>query len=149
LLLAAIGVVAVGAAVSWPLAQQAQLSSIERELAQLKPQADAASRAREQQQREAERAASVSTLASGRLPLIRVLDTLSRDIPDGSWLISLSVSGRDVVLDGLSPSAATIALALEHSHAFSTIEFRSPINRDATTGLEHFQIGATMTERKP
>jgi len=125
LLLAAIGGLAVVAAISWPMAQQARLSSIESELALLKPQAEAALRAREQQQREAERAASVSTLATGRLPLIRALDTLSREIPDGSWLLSLSISGRDVVLDGLSPSAATIAQALERSRAFSAIDFRS------------------------
>jgi general secretion pathway protein L len=149
LLFAAIGGLAVVAAISWPMAQQARLSSIESELALLKPQAEAALRAREQQQREAERAASVSTLATGRLPLIRALDTLSREIPDGSWLLSLSISGRDVVLDGLSPSAATIAQALERSRAFSAIDFRSPINRDATTGLEHFQLGATLIETKP
>jgi len=137
------------AGISWPLAQQARLSSVERELATLKPQAEVALRAREQHQRAAERAASVSALAAGRLPLIRVLDTLSREVPDDSWLLSLSVSGRDVVLDGLSPSAATIALALERSRAFSAIDFRSPINRDATTGLEHFQIGATLLETKP
>jgi hypothetical protein len=53
-----------------------------------------------------------------------------------------------VVLDGLAPSAATIALTLEKSHDVSGIVFRSPITREAS-GLEHFQLGATLVEAKP
>lgn len=146
--LAGLAALAVIAAISWPLAQQVRLTAIERELAELKPKADAAIHERDRQQRAAERAASVSMLTAGRPPLVQIVDTLSRDIPDGSWLLSLSVSGRDIVLDGLSPSAATIVQALERSRQFSTIDFRSPINRDPATGLEHFQIGATLPEPK-
>jgi general secretion pathway protein L len=78
-----------------------------------------------------------------------LLDTLTRDVPDGSWLLSLSINGREVVLDGLSPSAATIALALEHSPNFTNIVFRSPVTREPGNGLEHFQLGATLAETKP
>jgi hypothetical protein len=64
-------------------------------------------------------------------------------LPDGAWLLSLSIIGRDVVLDGLAPSAAAIALALEKSHDVSDIVFRSAITRE-TSGLEHFQLGASL-----
>jgi hypothetical protein len=57
--------------------------------------------------------------------------------------LSLSISGAEVVLDGLSPSAASVALALEKSRDVSNIVFRSPISREAS-GLEHFQLGATL-----
>jgi general secretion pathway protein L len=140
---------AIAAAISWPLAQQARLAAIERELAALKPQAEAALRAGEAQRREAERTATVLRLRNARPPLVAVLDRLSRDVPDGSWLLSLSIAGREVVMDGLSPSAATIALALEKSRDVTGIVFRSPITRDPTTGLEHFQLGATLPERAP
>jgi hypothetical protein len=53
-----------------------------------------------------------------------------------------------VTLDGLSPSAATIALALEKSRDVTGVVFRSPITREAS-GLEHFQLGATLAETKP
>jgi hypothetical protein len=53
-----------------------------------------------------------------------------------------------VTLDGLSPSAATIALALEKSRDVTGVVFRSPITREAS-GLEHFQLGATLAEPKP
>jgi general secretion pathway protein L len=139
---------ALAAVVSWPLAQQARLSVIERELAALKPRAELALRAGEAQRRDGERSAAILQLRAGRPPLVAVLDTLSRDVPDGSWLLSLSVSGRDVTLDGLSPSAATIALALEKSRDVTGVVFRSPITREAS-GLEHFQLGATLAETKP
>ncbi|MFZ2003569.1 MAG: PilN domain-containing protein, partial [Stellaceae bacterium] len=89
---------------------------------------------------------------AGRPPLVAALDALSRDLPDGAWLLSLSISGRDVVMDGLAPSAAAVALTLEKGHAVTGIVFRSPITRE-TSGLEHFQLGATLSvsggETKP
>jgi general secretion pathway protein L len=148
LLTMAVVLSALAAAVSWPLAQQARLGAIDRELAALKPQAELALRADEAQRHDGERSAAILRLRAGRPPLVAVLDALSRDVPDGSWLLSLSVSGRDVTLDGLSPSAATIALALEKSRDVTGVVFRSPITREAS-GLEHFQLGATLAEPKP
>jgi general secretion pathway protein L len=142
------GLAALAALVSWPLAQQAELGSIEREVDALKPRAEVALRAQEAERLATERAAAIVALRSGRRPLVAVLDALSRAVPDGSWLLSLGVSGREVVLDGLSPSAATMALALEHSGSVTGIVFRSPITRE-TSGLEHFQFGATLSETAP
>jgi general secretion pathway protein L len=133
---------------SWPLAQQAQLNTLDRELATLKPRAEAQLRAGDAERRASERSAAILALWAGRPPLVAALDALSKDVPDGSWLLSLSISGRDVMLDGLSPSAATIALTLEKSHDLSSVVFRSPITRE-TSGLEHFQLGATLPEAKP
>jgi len=134
---------ALAALASWPLAQQAELRSLDRELAALKPQAEAALRAGETNRRASERSSTILALRAGRPPLVATLDTLSRDLPDGSWLLSLSITGREIVLDGLAPSAAAIALALEKSRDVSGIVFRSPITRE-TSGLEHFQLGASL-----
>jgi general secretion pathway protein L len=128
---------------SWPLAQQAELGAMDREIAALKPRAEAALRAGNVARSADERSAAILALRAGRPPLVAALDALSRDLPDGAWLLSLSVSGRDVVLDGLAPSAAAIALTLEKSGEVSGIVFRSPITREAS-GLEHFQLGATL-----
>lgn len=142
-LAAALGVAGVAALVSWPLAQRAELGALDRELAALKPRAEAMLRAGEAERRDGERSAAILALRAGRPPLVAVLDMLSRDLPDGAWLLSLSIAGRDVVLDGLAPSAATVALALEKTQDVSDIVFRSPITRESS-GLEHFQLGATL-----
>jgi general secretion pathway protein L len=138
-----LGLAGVAALASWPFAQQAELNALDRDLAALKPRAEAGLRAGEAERRAGERSAAIVALRAGRPPLVAALEALSRDVPDGSWLLSLSISGRDVVLDGLSPSAASVALALEKSHDVTGIVFRSPITREAS-GLEHFQLGATL-----
>jgi general secretion pathway protein L len=140
----AAGLMAVATLASWPLAQHAELSTLEREIDGIKPRAETALRAGEAERSAGERSAAILALRTGRPPLVAALDKLSRDLPDGAWLLSLSISGRDVVLDGLAPSAAAIALALEKSHDVSGIVFRSPITREAS-GLEHFQLGAALT----
>jgi general secretion pathway protein L len=147
-LVVAVAVLAVMAVAAWPLAQHFRLASLDRELATLKPEAEAVLQRRVQAQNAAERAAAVLRLKATRPPLVALVDTLSRELPDGSWLLSLSVSGNELVIDGLSPSAATIALALEHGGSFTKIEFRSPISREPN-GLEHFRLGATIAEAKP
>ena len=138
------GALALGALLSWPVAQRVRLDAVEAELAALKPQAETVLRARDKQRRETERSAAILQLRAARQPLVAALDALSRDLPADSWLLSLSVTGRDVVLDGLSPSAAATALALERSRVVTGITFRSPMTRETATGLEHFQLGATL-----
>jgi len=147
MLVGAVGVLAVAAALTWPLAQHWRLATLDRELAALKPHAEAVLQRREQIRGETQRVDALIRLRSARPPLVGVLDLLTGAVPDGSWLLSLSVSGRQLVIDGLSPSAATIALALQHSGAFGAIDFRAPITRE-TGGLEHFQIGATIGKGK-
>ncbi len=115
----------------------------------LKPKAQAALDTRAQQQREAAQTASPLRLKAARPPLVAVLSELTKAVPDGSWLMSLSISGRELVMDGLSPSAAATALALEQSRVFTNIVFRSPISRDPQTGLERFQLSAAIAEPKP
>lgn len=128
---------------SWPLAQQVELAAMDREIAALKPRAEAALKAGEAERSASERSAAIAALGAERPPLVAALDLLSHDLPDGAWLLSLSIGGRDLVMDGLAPSAAAVALALEKSHDVSGIVFRSPITREAS-GLEHFQLGATL-----
>jgi general secretion pathway protein L len=138
---------AVMAIVSWPLAQRAELAFLDNEITSLKPRAEAALRVGEAERLAGERSAAILALRASRPPLVAALDKISRELPDGSWLLSLSIAGRDVVLDGLAPSAAAIALTLEKSGDISGIVFRSPITREAS-GLEHFQLGATLSEVK-
>ena len=144
--LVAVLVAGIASAASWPLAQQSRIAGIEREIAALKPRAEAALAERERQRRGNDRVAAILALRLARPPLIEVLDELSRAVPDNSWLTSLSIGGRDIVIEGLSPSAAGVVQALERGGGFAKIVFRSPINRDAASGLEQFRLGAVTTE---
>jgi general secretion pathway protein L len=148
-LLLALAALAILAAASPVVHDRLAIAAAEREIAALKPQAQAMLDWREQQRRAASITAGPLRLAAARPPLVAVLDALTKAVPDGSWLQSLTLSGREIVMDGLSPSAATVALALEKGFAFANIVFRSPITRDPQTGLEHFQLSAAIVEPKP
>jgi general secretion pathway protein L len=145
----AVGGLAIAAIVSAPLQQHLRLAAVEPEIEALKPQAQTVLDARDRQRLAADRTASVLRLRAVRPPLVAVLAELSRTVPDGSWLISLGLSGREINMDGLSPSAATTALALEQSRIFSNVVFRSSITRDPATGLEHFQLSAAISGPAP
>ena len=148
-LLLALVALAILAAASPVVHDRLRIAAAEREIAALKPQAQTMLDLREQQRRAASVTAGPLRLAASRPPLVAVLDALTKAVPDGSWLQSLNLSGREIVMDGLSPSAATVALALEQSHAFTNVVFRAPITRDPQTGLEHFQLSAAIVEPKP
>ena len=145
---AAVLLLALVAAFAWPVAQQVRLGEIRREIATLRPTADAAFHSRDRRRRDIDQADAIARLRAGRPPLIAILDVLSREVPDGAWLTQLSIAGRDIVLEGLSPSAASIALALGRATPFDGVVFRSPIARDMATGLEHFQLGVTIREAR-
>ena len=148
-LLVSLAALALVAAASPVVYDRARLAAAEREIAALEPQAQAALDRRARQRRASASLSGPLRLAAARPPLVAVLDALTKAVPDGSWLQSLSLTGREIVVDGLSPSAAAVALALENSHAFANIVFRSPITRDPQTGLEHFELGAAIAEPKP
>jgi len=148
-LILALCVLGLAALASPVLHDRARLAAIDREIAVLAPRAQAVLDARERQRREAERTQSPLRLAAARPPVVALLDALTKAVPDGSWLLSLNLAGHELVLDGLSPSAATMALALEQSRVFANVTFRSPITRDPVTGLEHFQLSAAIVEPKP
>ena len=144
-----LAVLVVAALASPVLRDRTRLAAIERETDALEPRVKALLDARDRQQRAAEQVAGPLRLKSSRPPLVALLDDLTKAVPDGAWLQSLTLSGRELVIDGLSPSAATLALALEKSRSFAKVGFRAPITRDPATGLEHFQLSAAITETAP
>ena len=148
-LLLALVVLALAALASPIVQHRLRLAAVAGEIDTLRPQVQSIVEARDRERRATERIAAPLRLMASRPPLVAVLDDLTKAVPDGSWLLSLSLSGREMVMDGLSPSAAATALALEQSNVFTNVVFRSPITREPQSGLEHFQFSATIAERKP
>jgi general secretion pathway protein L len=147
-LAAALGMVTLAAIASPVVHERMELAALNREIAALRPQANALGAAEAKERRAAAQVAGPLALAAARPPLVALLDALTKSVPDGAWLQSLSISGQEVTIDGLSPSAAAVALRLEKSGAFTHVAFRAPIVRDPATGLEHFALGATVAGKK-
>ncbi len=148
-LLLSLAALAIATAAAPVIDDHMRIAAAEHELAALQPQAQAALDRRDKQSAAAAALAGPLRLAAARPAVVAVLDALTKAVPDGSYLTALSLTGREIVVDGLSPSAAEVALALERSGVFTNIVFRAPITRDPQSGLEHFALGAAIVEPKP
>lgn len=85
------------------------------------------------------RIAAVRQEKRAAVPLVSVLEEMSRVIPASTWLTEISVSGDRVSFTGFSRSAAALIPLLENAPLFSAPTFMEPVVRDGREG-ERFSI---------
>lgn len=76
----------------------------------------------------------------GTVPVVRIVEEMSRAIPDHTWLTEISVSGDMVRFAGFSASAASLIPILESSPMFSAPTFLEPVVRVVNQEGERFSI---------
>lgn len=142
--------VALGAlALLWALGerQDARLRRLDAALAQARPGAEAAARTRDRAQVLEDRMLALEARMEERSRWLALLNELSRSLPAGAWIASLSVEGTgEVSLSGYAATASALVPALEESSALTAVELASPAMR-APVGnreLEAFNIHAVL-----
>jgi len=131
--------------------KQQQLEALQAREAALRAEALQVDGLRTQVAAEAKRRAAIYATLTARPPAIRVLDELSRIIPDGTWLVDLQVSGETVSLKGYSQEPAGVIAVLEASPLFHDARFVSPVIPDSRIGLDRIAVSARLVavERQP
>jgi Tfp pilus assembly protein PilN len=86
------------------------------------------------------RAAVLANLRAGNSQKLRLLEQLTRLLPDGTWLQQLQINEDTVEIYGSSDRAADLVPPLENSPYFTQVEFTSPITRDDKNKKEVFRI---------
>lgn len=81
-----------------------------------------------------------------RLPLILVLDNLSKTIPDNAWLQKLEVNDGKVTIYGNATNTPDLVRTLEASPILKKVGFSAPVTRVGVADLENFSIVADITE---
>jgi len=76
-------------------------------------------------------------------PLV-ILDQLTAQIPDGTWLTQFSLRKDQLTLDGVSDNAIAIVSQLEKLPDLKGVRLGSSINRDPRSGGETYQILARI-----
>lgn len=76
-----------------------------------------------------------------------LLDTLTRLIPDQTYLTELDVRGGQVRLLGVTTSATALLALIDRSPAFRNAAFESSITQDVKPGRERFDIAAQIAAR--
>ncbi|NVK41279.1 MAG: PilN domain-containing protein [Oceanospirillaceae bacterium] len=131
--------------VAFPLYKRAQrVEALEAALAQPRAEAEQAQRVR----------AEIEALVDGReylgrrkaeqLPVIFVLDELTRLLPDNTWLNRFEVDGQTVRVQGESGSASSLIALLEDSPMFMSVDFTSPVTINPRSQRERFSIEARL-----
>lgn len=73
-----------------------------------------------------------------------VIETLTRLLPDDTYLRQLKLKNREVRLSGHSAAASNLVGVIEDSPLFEKARFRSPVTQDARAGLERFNMSAEI-----
>lgn len=82
-----------------------------------------------------------------RVPMaVRVIDELTRLLPDQTYIFQLQIRADEVQISGYSTAAAELIGVLETSPLLRNAKFRSPVTQDAREGRERFQISVELLE---
>lgn len=80
------------------------------------------------------------------LPLVMVLNDLSKTIPDNAWLQKMEVSGDTVTINGNATDTPGLVKVLEASPVFGKVRFSAPTTRVGVADLETFSIIADISD---
>jgi general secretion pathway protein L len=83
------------------------------------------------------------------VPVIDVLNELTRIIPDDTWLIRFSLTNGEIQLQGESAIASSMIQSIESSDILTDVKFRSPVVNNEATQKDKFNISAKLSDGKP
>jgi general secretion pathway protein L len=92
-----------------------------------------------------EAAAALIERKAGEPPIIRLIDALSRALPDNAYLTELEIRGATARMTGKSDEATALIAAIEAAPEYEDVGFAATTTRDAEGGAESFTITARAT----
>lgn len=75
---------------------------------------------------------------------VRILDTLSKLLPDGTWLRQVSLVGDEIIVEGYTGSSAGLVSVLESSPLFSSVSYVAPVTRERGGTVESFSFSMKL-----
>lgn len=85
----------------------------------------------------------LNTLRQRHVPVLNVLQELTRQIPEGAWLERLAITDKKGDMEGYADSASALIPLLAASPLLKDVAFLSPITK-GKDGKERFRIGFTV-----
>jgi len=147
--LAAMGVVlAVALAAQAWIEMEIYARALDQQVRRLEPQALAARQQGAAVNAVAARAALLAGVRGQTWETLRILQELTRLLPEGTWVQDLQVGDEAVEIYGYSDNAAGLVPALESSPLLARAEFTAPITRDAQN-KEIFRIRVQRKQPQP
>jgi len=76
------------------------------------------------------------------LPVLQVMDELTRILPDDTWITRLDIKESGLEIRGQSSSAAALIPLIESSSILQNPRFRSPVTQIPRSNVERFHLSA-------
>lgn len=130
------------------LRQGAIIEQFERQVQQSRTQATEAQVLVNKKQSILERVEFLSDQGQQYISPIRLLQDLTRRLPDNTWINRLIVRGGEIQLHGESETAAAVIQFIEESDYFEQAQFRSPVTKNNVTGKKQFHVAAKISIEK-
>ncbi|GGO80140.1 hypothetical protein GCM10011348_16180 [Marinobacterium nitratireducens] len=131
--------------VAFPLYKRAErVEALEAALAEPRAAAEQAQRVRAEIEALVDGRQYLSRLKAEQLPVIFVLDELTRLLPDNTWLNRFELDGQNLRVQGESGSASSLIALLEDSPMFMSVDFTSPVTINPRSRRERFSIEARL-----
>ncbi len=115
-----------------------ELYRLNRQIARITPEAQQVEGLMKETRNLANQMASLRKIGNSPDKL-KILNDLTRLIPDNTWLFNLKLNKQQLEMDGMSKSASDLIPLLDKSGWLDKAAFASPIVTDANK-LEHFKI---------
>lgn len=148
--LIALNAALLAAVVAIPLIQQQRLlDDLRVRLDASRDAAKAAVALEERIAAERERIAFLHRAKTMHPAVVELIESLSRRLPDDTWLYRLELREGRIEFQGTSSAASALIAALEASGAFEDVRFGSPVTQDAGDGRERFHVSARIAPRAP
>lgn len=149
LLLLGFFVIALAAwAVSYPIKDEIRLRQLQNENRKLEPAVGALQREENQLEQLRKQAGLLMELEQRRGETLRVLDELSKIVPNTVYFSNLRYRAGSLELQGNAENASTLIPLLERSPVFENVGFNAPSNR-GRDNRETFSLKADLEKPKP
>ncbi len=126
-----------------------RIAALDAELTELKAAAQAVEALQKEIEQTEKYNAVIKQVREGDPSKLRVLEELTRIIPEDSWLTDFEFSGdeKKTTISGYSASASKLVPLLDDSKLFSNVKFTSPITKGGNV-KENFKIEMTQEAAK-
>ncbi|WKE65666.1 PilN domain-containing protein [Gallaecimonas kandeliae] len=123
------------------------IASLEAELAVPQAAAEKAMAAKQQIRLLTEGSQILLTRKGQDIPMLMVLDELTRLLPDQTWLTRLELQKGQLSIQGESSNASALIGLLDASPLFENVSFASPVTLNSRTQKERFVISAQLSQQ--
>lgn len=124
---------------------EAALTLLDAEISRAKTEAMALRQAIDKSEAQITQAGALKGFADLRPPVERILEELTRVLPDDTYLTDFSLTGHQLSIGGLSSKAVALIAAIDASPLFEGTIAPVPTMLDAQRNKEQFRIEARIT----